>query len=118
MFTNASEIVSQYKAKTVRVIAVGAPKRIPMMPDVLTYKESGFDTIQLAMRGLAAPKGIDPKHLQILSDAMAKVFNDPDFQKRADELSLPLDYMGPAEYKKLLQELDAFYRAEYAKNPW
>lgn len=118
MFTNASEIVSQYKAKTVRVVAVGAPKRIPMMPDVPTYKESGFDAIQLAMRGLAAPKGIDPKHLQVLSDAMVKVFNDPDFQKRADELSLPLDYMGPAEYKKLLQELDVFYRAEYAKNPW
>jgi len=118
MFTNASEIVSQYESKSVRVLAVGAAKRIDMMPDVPTYKEAGFDAVQIAMRGLAAPKGIDPKSLQLLSEAMRKTFEDPEFKKKAAELLLPLDYMGPEQFKKTLQELDTFYRAEYAKNPW
>jgi len=118
MFTNASEIIPQYKAKSIRVIAVGAEKRIDMMPDVPTYKESGFDAVQLAMRGLAAPKGVDPKILATLSDAMKKTFDDPEFRQKALELSLPLDYLGPEQYMAKLKELDAFYRAEYAKNPW
>ncbi len=118
MFTNASEIVGQYTSKQLRVLAVGSAKRIDMMPDVPTYKESGFDAVQVAMRGLAAPKGVDPRYLKVLSDAMKKTFDDPDFQKRAKELNLPLDYLGPEDYMKTLKEMDAFYRAEFAKNPW
>ncbi len=118
MFTNASEIVSQYQSKSVRVIAVGAEKRIDMMPDVPTYKESGFNAVQLAMRGLAAPKGVDPKILKALSEAMKKTFDDPEFRKKALEMSLPLDYMGPEEYMSALKKMDAFYRDEFVKNPW
>ena len=81
-------------------------------------KAIGFDAVQLAMRGLAAPKGVDPKILATLSDAMKKTFDDPEFRQKALELSLPLDYLGPEQYMAKLKELDAFYRAEYAKNPW
>lgn len=118
MVTNASEIYPQYVAKSVRVLGVGAEKRIDMMPDIPTYKESGFDAVQLAMRGLAAPKGIDPKQLQFLAEAMKKTFDDPEFKQRAKELALPLDYKGPEEFKKELKKMDEFYRAEFAKNPW
>ncbi len=118
MFTNASEIVSQYTTKAVRILAVGSDRRIDMMPDVPTYRESGFEATQIAMRGLAAPRGIDPKHLALLSEAMRKTFDDPEFKKRARELNLPLDYMGPEDFRKKLAELDAFYRAEFAANPW
>ena len=118
MFTNASEIVSQYASKSLRVLAVGSEKRIDMMPDVPTYRESGFDAVQVAMRGLAAPRGVDPRYLKILSDAMKKTFDDPEFKQKARELNLPLDYLGPEDYMKTLQSLDAFYRAEFAKDPW
>ena len=118
MFTNASEMIAQYKAKSVRVIAVGAEKRIDMMPEVPTYKEAGFDATQLAMRGLAAPTGVDPRILKILSDAMKKTFEDSEFRTKALELSLPLDYLGPEDYLKVLKRMDAFYREEFAKDPW
>lgn len=118
MISNASELYPQYAAKSLRYLAVGSEKRIEMCADVPTYKESGFDYVQLAMRGLAAPKGMDPKQVQILADAMKKVCEDPDFKKTANELHLPLDYMGPEDFKKELQKQDAFYRAEFAKSPW
>lgn len=118
MISNASEIYSQYEAKTIRVIAVGSVKRIDMYPEAPTYKESGFDYVQLAMRGLAAPKGMDPKQIQILADAMKKAYDDPEFKKNAKELHLPLDFMGPEDFTKELKRLDAFYRAEFAKSPW
>jgi tripartite-type tricarboxylate transporter receptor subunit TctC len=89
-----------------------------MMPDVPTYKESGFDATQLAMRGLAAPTGVDPRILKILSDAMKKTFEDPEFRAKALELSLPLDYLGPEDYMRVLKRMDAFYREEFARDPW
>lgn len=118
MFANASEIMPQVESKQIRVLAVGTEKRFDWMPDVPTYKEAGFDASQVAMRGLAAPKGIDPAILKKLSDAMVKTFNDPEFKVKAKELSLPLDYLGPEDFLKTLQKLDVFYRDEYAKNPW
>ncbi len=118
MFANASEIMPQYTAKQIRVLTVGTEKRFDWMPEVPTYKEAGFDASQVAMRGLAAPRGVDPAILAKLSDAMKKTFADPEFRQKAAEMSLPLDYLGPEDFMKKLQSLDAFYRAEYAKNPW
>ncbi|MEI6877234.1 MAG: tripartite tricarboxylate transporter substrate binding protein [Spirochaetota bacterium] len=118
MFANASEIMPQFAAKQIRVLAVGSDKRFTWMPEVPTYKESGFDASQVAMRGLAAPKGVDPKILKLLADAMKKTFEDPEFQAKAKEMNLPLDYLGPDDFMAKLKSLDVFYRAEYAKNPW
>lgn len=118
MIVNASEIYAQYEAKAVRIIAVGSAKRIDMYPDVLTYKESGFDYVQLAMRGLAAPKGMDPSQISMLAEAMKKAYDDPEFKKNAKELHLPLDFMGPEDFLKELKRQDAFYREEFAKSPW
>jgi tripartite-type tricarboxylate transporter receptor subunit TctC len=118
MFANASEIMPQVESKQIRVLAVGTAKRFDWMPEVPTYKEAGFDATQVAMRGLAAPKGVDPAILKKLADAMKKTFDDPEFRVKAKEASLPLDYLGPEDFMKTLQSLDVFYRAEYAKNPW
>ena len=118
MVSNASEIYPQFEAKQIRVLAIGSEKRIDMYPTVPTYKESGFDYVQVAMRGLGAPKGMDPKQIQFLADAMKKAYDDPEFKKHAQDLHLPLDYMGPDDFKKELMRQDTFYRAEYAKSPW
>lgn len=118
MISNASEIFAQVEAKTVRVIAIGSAKRIDMYPDAPTYKESGFDYQQVAMRGLAAPKGMDPKHIQVLAAAMKKAYDDPEFKKNAKDLHLPLDYLGPDDFAKELKRLDSYLREEFAKSPW
>ena len=118
MFANASEIMPQYEAKQIRVLAVGTEKRFSWMPEVPTFKEGGFNATQMAMRGLAAPKGIDAANLKKLADAMKKTFDDPEFQAKAKEVNLPLDYQSPEQFLNTLQTLDTFYRAEYAANPW
>lgn len=118
MISNASEIYPQAESKSVRVLAVGSEKKIDLYPNVPTYKESGFDYVQVAMRGIGAPKGVDAKHIKFLSDAMKKSFDDPEFKKNAKELHLPLEYLGPDEFAKELARQDTFYRAEYAESPW
>ncbi len=118
MISNASEVYPQHEAKQIRVISVGSEKRIAMYPDASTYKENGFDYVQVAMRGIAAPSGMDPNQIKTLADAMKKAYDDPDFQKNAKALNLPLSYLGPEDFKKELQKQDAFFREEFKKNPW
>ena len=52
------------------------------------------------MRGLAAPKGMDPSQISMLAEAMKKAHDDPEFKKNAKELHLPLDFMGPEDFLK------------------
>jgi len=118
MVSNASEIFPQVEAKTLRVIAVGSDKQIDLYPGVPTYKEAGFDYTQVAMRGVAAPKGMDAKQIKILADAMKKAYDDPEFKKNAKELHLPLNFMGPDDYSKELKRQDTFLREEFTKSPW
>ena len=118
MVSNASEILPQVESKELRVIAVGSAKQIEMYPGVPTYKESGFDYQQVAMRGLAAPKGMDPKQIQFMADAMKKAYDDPEFKQKAKDLHLPLDFMGPEDFAKELKRQDTMLREEFAKSPW
>lgn len=118
MISNASEIYTQVEAGTIRAVAVGSEKPIAMYPDVGTYKDSGFDYVQVAMRGLAAPKGMDPKQIQFLEGVMKKAYDDPEFKENAKKLHLPLSYLNAEEFAREIKRLDAFYREEFAKSPW
>ncbi|WP_161493833.1 tripartite tricarboxylate transporter substrate binding protein [Virgibacillus necropolis] len=118
LITNASEVVSQLKDGKIKVLAVGAEERIDMMPDVPTYKEEGLDLIQVSMRGFAAPKGISDEQQKFLADVIKKTMEDEEFQKKAEEMALPLDYKGPEEYKEFLEDMNKDLQEEYEKNPW
>jgi tripartite-type tricarboxylate transporter receptor subunit TctC len=50
----------QLRAGAMRPIAVGAPERIAVLPDVPTAREQGVDFVSSAGFGLAAPRGTAP----------------------------------------------------------
>lgn len=65
----------------VRLLAVALDERHPLFPDVPTFKEKGIDLVDGARRGVAVPKGTPEEIKQKLSDAFAKINQDPKFQK-------------------------------------
>lgn len=69
-------------AGKVRMLAVAMEKRHPKFPDVPTFKELGFDIVSGAYRGIAVPKSTPEEIRKKLSDAIAKINADPEFQKR------------------------------------
>lgn len=115
---NASEVYPQYKEKSIRVLAVGSESKIDMMPEAPTYKESGFDVTQIAMRGLAGPKGMDPKQVEYLAEVLKKTMEDSEFKQKAEDLALPIDFLGPQEYAEALKKMEAEMKAEFEKSPW
>lgn len=66
----------------VRMLAVAMEERHPAFPDVPTFKELGFDLVSGAYRGIAVPKGASEELRKSVSDTIAKINQDPEFQKK------------------------------------
>jgi tripartite-type tricarboxylate transporter receptor subunit TctC len=75
-------VVPQWKAGKVKIIAVGAPKRLALLPDVPTVSESGLPGyVAHSWFGLFGPAGMAPALVDKLNGEVRKAFADPEFRK-------------------------------------
>jgi tripartite-type tricarboxylate transporter receptor subunit TctC len=115
---NVSEAYNHVQEGNLKVLGAGSPKRSAMMPDVPTYREMGYDLIQVSLRGVAGPAGMPEEAAKAIEEALQKVMDDPEFQAKAADMQLPLEFMGSEEYKEFLEEMDKDLRTEWEKSPW
>ncbi len=89
----------------VRVLAVGADKRVSLAPNLPTFKELGVKAyIPSSDRGVAAPAGVDPAALKVLVPAFQKAAHLPAYQAEMKKAGYVLDVMTPAQAKKAFVE--------------
>ena len=69
----------------VRMLAVAMEERHPAFPDVPTFRELGYDLVSGAYRGIAVPNTASEEVRKDVSDAIAAINADPEFQKRMIE---------------------------------
>lgn len=74
--------VGAAQGEAVRLLAVAMEERHPAFPDVPTFRELGFDMVSGAYRGIAVPSSASAETRQQVSDAIAKINADADFQKQ------------------------------------
>ena len=115
---NVSEAHTYVGDGNLLVIGVGSPERDPAMSEIPTFKEQGYDYLQVTVRGLAAPKGLPKDVLEKLESAIKQAFDDPEFKQRAADLQMPLHYMGSEEFTKFLHEMNENLKEEWAEKPW
>lgn len=115
---NESEVVPQVRAGKMKVIAVMNEKRLASLPNVPTLPEKGIKVLSSSARGLVAPKGTPAAILGKLEGAFLKAKDDPEFQKKAKDLALPLLFQDAKGYAEFLKGQNAFYRALWEKSPW
>lgn len=87
-----------------RLLVTWGVVRAKSWPAVPTLKESGVDIIVIAPYGLAGPKGMDPKVVNILHDAFRKGMADPAFTATLARLNEDRFYLGTDAYRDLLSE--------------
>jgi len=74
--------VPQSKAGVVKFIAVGAPKRMALLPDVPTIAESGLPGFTaVSWFALFGPAGMPPDVVAKINGEVRKIFADPTVQK-------------------------------------
>jgi tripartite-type tricarboxylate transporter receptor subunit TctC len=110
-----SPMVVQYRDKF-RFLAIASEKRMDVIPDVPTFKELGYDIVEGAYRGVAAPPGTPDAIIKKLADAFDKTMRDPEVKKKMDQNGFKTEFMGPeaslalvkkktAEYEVLMKEM-------------
>ena len=102
-----SGIVGAVKARQVKLIAVAASKRLPQFPNLPTVAETipGFSAT--GWQVLVAPLGTPAPIINKIEADLAKVVDDPDFQKR-------LANVGSYSYSMNAQQALAFVEQQQA----
>ncbi|MBI2717061.1 MAG: tripartite tricarboxylate transporter substrate binding protein [Rhizobiales bacterium] len=104
------------KSGQLRLLVIWNAARSKNFPDVPTLRETGVNLVSNSPFGLAGPKGMDPKTVQILHDAFKKGAEDPSYIASMEKLDQEAAYMSSdayrryatetlAEQKKLIEEL-------------
>jgi tripartite-type tricarboxylate transporter receptor subunit TctC len=103
----------QYAGKF-RPLAIASEERMAVLKDVPTFKELGYDVVEGAYRGVAAPPGTPDEIVKKLADVFDKVMKDPEVQKKMDQNGFKTEYMGPeaslALVKKKMVEYEAIMK--------
>jgi len=82
MFISVGSAVPQWKANKVKLIAVGAGKRMALLPEVPTVAESGLPGYEaVSWFGLFGPPGMPADVVAKINGEVRKIFADPDIQK-------------------------------------
>ncbi|WP_424968506.1 MULTISPECIES: tripartite tricarboxylate transporter substrate binding protein [unclassified Dinoroseobacter] len=74
--------VGAAQGDAVRMLAVAMEDRHPAFPDVPTFRELGFDMVSGAYRGIAVPSSASDETRMQVSEAIAAINADADFQKQ------------------------------------
>jgi tripartite-type tricarboxylate transporter receptor subunit TctC len=98
----------------VRAIAVAMDKRHPLLPDVPTFKELGFDWVDGAYRGIGMPKSTPPDARKRMSDLWATLNNDPEMKELAFKSGFELVNVGADLMDPFMRERTKAY-TEVAK---
>jgi tripartite-type tricarboxylate transporter receptor subunit TctC len=109
MFDTAPSATPHIKAGRLRAIAVTGDKRLPELPNVPTFAESGlkgFDAT--AWYGIMAPANTPKDVIANLNAAVNKVLADPGVRKRLQE-------MGAEPAGGTPEQLGDYLRQELAK---
>jgi tripartite-type tricarboxylate transporter receptor subunit TctC len=110
-----STMGTQYSGKF-RALAIASETRMDVLADVPTFKEQGYDIVEGAYRGVAAPPGTPDEVVKVLADAFDKVMKDPEVKKKMDQNGFKTEFMGPeaslalvkkkmVEYEVIMKEL-------------
>ena len=82
MFISVGSAVPQWKADKVKLIAVGAAKRMALLPEVPTVAESGLPGYEaVSWFGLFGPPGMPTDIVDKINAEVRKIFADPEIKK-------------------------------------
>ncbi len=87
----------------VRMLAVAMEARHPLLPNIPTFKELGFNMVGGAYRGIALPNTASAETTKMWSDMVGEINKDPEFKKKmlaGGFAMLDIDAAGMGDFMK------------------
>ena len=104
------------KDKRLIAIAVAAPQRLAVLPDVPTFKEVGLEQVnRMAFYGILGPKNMPKELVDRINAATRKVLQDPAVRKRIEDTGSLVIANSPEEFAAELKNELAVYKDVVAK---
>ena len=91
--------VGQIKAGKVRALASWSTERLPLMPDVPTFKELGYDAEFYIWSGVFAPAAIPTQVLDRLRGAVREAANSAEFKGAMEKVQTPVSYLDAPAFR-------------------
>ncbi|MGH2373677.1 MAG: Bug family tripartite tricarboxylate transporter substrate binding protein [bacterium] len=111
---NPGEGLEQIKAGKVRALAVTAPERLRILPDVPTFRELGYDIIWEQFRGVIMAPGVPPDAVRYMTEAFGRMCRGAKWQKDYVEANVLLPAcQGPEEFARTLETINERYRRTF-----
>ncbi len=86
-----------------RLLVTFGEQRTKRWPQVPTLRELGHDIVATSPYGLAGPRGMAPKVVQVLHDAFRTAMNDPVHVAELARYDQDLAYLGPEDYARAMR---------------
>jgi len=102
-----SEVAGHIKAGKLIPLAVAEETRLPMYPDVPTFKEQGIDLVDSVWRSFLVPKGVPADVKATLLQAFKTALQDPTYLETVKKFGLLPDFIGPEETLKIIERDNA-----------
>jgi len=106
-FNNVGDYMTQYKAGSVRILAVTGPSETKYYPGVKTFEAlTGKKQESSSTRGFVYPAGTPQDIVDTMASAFKKAWDSPDLQKKLDDQALTARYMTPKEFGDYWDQMD------------
>lgn len=115
---NVGDTTTLLEDGKIRVLASGNTERSAFLPDVPTYREAGYDVIQVNMRSVAAPAGIPEPIRQYLENCFLAAAEDPEIKAQVAALKIPVDTKKGSEVKQKFADITQKLHALWKEAPW
>lgn len=103
--TNPIEVLANVKAGRLRALAIGSPKRIPLLPDVPTFAEAGVPGYDpYVWWGLFAPAKTPREAVARIGAETLKALEDPGVREKLAALGAVVDPLGPEAFAKFFTD--------------
>lgn len=102
--TAAGNLVPQLKARSVRVVAVTAPKRLDNpFANVPTWKETGVNAVVGNWRGIVGPPGLTKEQTAFWEDVFSRLVKTEEWRNEARNSTSETEYMDSPQAKRFLE---------------
>ena len=102
--TAPGPVASHIEAGTVRILASWSGARIPKLPNVPTFRELGYPSVEYYVwAGMFAPKGVPEAVMTRLRAAMREAMNDPQVISIFDKASIVAAYLDGPEFARFIE---------------